>query len=150
MLAFRRLTACESPIEELMLTALLEAFNNFDDWKMPVVSASQFLAGDFPGHNIVLACQVPIGNYRVDFAMKVRGAEPPYQLIIECDGYDFHEKTRTQAARDKKRDRELQAKGLRVFRFTGSEIWRDPFGCAWEILSMVEWDLFNTLPDVAR
>jgi very-short-patch-repair endonuclease len=141
------MTTCESPIEELMLAALVEVFNNFDDWNMPVVSASEFLNTDFPGKNIILACQVPLGDYRVDFAMNVRGAQPPYWLVIECDGHDFHEKTKAQAARDKKRDRELQARGLRVFRFTGSEIWRAPHLCAIEILTMVERDLFDTLAD---
>ena len=29
------------------------------------------------------------------------------------------------AARDKKRDRAIQRKGLKIFRFTGSEIWRN-------------------------
>ncbi len=51
----------------------------------------------------------------------------PY--VIECDGHDFHERTKEQAQRDKKRDRELQAAGYKVFRFTGSEIWRSRGEC---------------------
>ncbi len=53
-------------------------------------------------------------------------------LILECDGHDFHEKTKEQAAKDKRRDRELQHLGYRVFRFTGSEIHNDAIACAIE------------------
>ena len=53
---------------------------------------------------------------------------------MECDGHDFHERTKAQAAHDKTRDRALQARGLKVLRYTGSEIWADPFGCALDVL----------------
>jgi very-short-patch-repair endonuclease len=55
-------------------------------------------------------------------------------LIIECDGHDFHEKTKHQAARDKQRDRLLQSIGYKVFRYTGSEIHRDAISCAEEVI----------------
>ncbi|MDQ3254286.1 MAG: endonuclease domain-containing protein [Acidobacteriota bacterium] len=53
-------------------------------------------------------------------------------LIVECDGHDFHEKRKEQAAKDKRRDRILQSLGYRVFRFTGSEIHNDAIACAIE------------------
>ena len=36
---------------------------------------------------------------------------------------------------DRRRDRVLQRKGLKVFRFTGQEIYRDARACAVEILA---------------
>ena len=33
---------------------------------------------------------------------------------MECDGHDFHERTKEQASSDKKRDRSLQAAGFLV------------------------------------
>lgn len=54
-------------------------------------------------------------------------------LIVECDGHDFHEKTKEQARRDKSRDRLAVVNGYDCFRFTGFEIWRNPLGCAKEI-----------------
>ena len=51
--------------------------------------------------------------------------EPFCLIAVECDGHEFHEKTKQQAARDKARDRD---------RFTGSEIWKDPGACADEVL----------------
>ncbi len=56
------------------------------------------------------------------------------RLVVECDGHDFHEKTKEQARKDKKRDRELQKLGFRLFRYTGSEVWADPIAVATEAL----------------
>ncbi len=59
-------------------------------------------------------------------------------LLVECDGHDFHEKTKEQAALDKGKDRQASIDGYDTFRFTGSEIWKDPMGCASQI---VDWAL---------
>ncbi len=45
---------------------------------------------------------------------------------MECDGHDFHERTKEQAQRDKARDRDLQMAGWQIARFTGAEIARSP------------------------
>lgn len=82
--------------------------------------------------------QAWIGNQRVDFLIKHRLAGKTFvKIIVECDGHDFHEKTKDQAARDKKRDRSFQMQGYKTFRFTGSEIYRDPFACAEEIAELI-------------
>lgn len=47
-------------------------------------------------------------------------------VVIELDGHDFHERTRQQATRDKKRDRSISLRGWQVARFTGSEVHRTP------------------------
>lgn len=75
----------------------------------------------------------PNGNYRLDFAVDPEGSK----IAIECDGHEFHERTKEQAARDKSRDRALQAAGWRVLRFTGSEIFADPGKCASEVRAIV-------------
>ncbi|MCL6443424.1 MAG: endonuclease domain-containing protein [Alicyclobacillus sp.] len=64
-----------------------------------------------------------IGRYTADFLV----TWGQYKFVIECDGHDFHEKTKEQAAHDKKRDREMTSMGYIVMRFTGSEIWNDPY-----------------------
>lgn len=80
--------------------------------------------------------QVSVLPYRVDFmvihAANLSGCAG---IVVECDGHDFHEKTKEQAVRDKARDRDLQERGYQVFRFTGSEIWSDPIACADQVLS---------------
>jgi len=74
--------------------------------------------------------QAKIGDYKVDFLMWFACGRTRGGIVVECDGHDFHEKTKQQAARDKKRDREIVAAGYPVMRFTGSEIFRDPVSCA--------------------
>lgn len=73
-----------------------------------------------------LGAQERIGPYRVDFVLEAYGVE----IIIEVDGHEFHEKTKEQAAHDKKRDRYMTQHGHTVLRFTGSEVWANPFKCA--------------------
>lgn len=84
---------------------------------------------------VLIAPQLKIGPYRVDFAVRyISGLDGAAGLVVECDGHAFHEKTKEQAARDKARDRFLAAAGYRVMRFTGSEIWADPIACAEQVL----------------
>jgi very-short-patch-repair endonuclease len=49
------------------------------------------------------------------------------RMVIECDGFDFHDRTRQQASRDRTRDRWLQSFGILVYRYTGGDIWADVF-----------------------
>ena len=95
-------------------------------------------SGDWPACFIIVQPQAVITPYRADFlAVALNANGPPHtwdwvQAVIECDGHDFHERTKEQAARDRSRDREMTAAGLHVLRFTGSEIWKDPLKCATE------------------
>ena len=79
----------------------------------------------------VLQPQVQVGNYRVDFMVD------GMMIVVECDGYDQH-KTKEQMAKDYKRERYLVSQGYTVIRFTGSEINKDPDGCAKELFEMIK------------
>jgi very-short-patch-repair endonuclease len=92
------------------------------------------------GEPISILPQVRIGRYRADFLVSMSFGEKQIQIVVECDGHDWHERTKIQASRDKRRDRTLQRKGYRVFRFTGSDIHRDVHGCAREVIAACfEW-----------
>lgn len=52
------------------------------------------------------------------------------KIIIECDGHEFHQKTKEQVARDNEREYNLKMQGYDVIRFSGSQIYNDPLGCA--------------------
>lgn len=73
--------------------------------------------------------QQKIGKYVVDFLC----FESDRKIVIECDGHEFHEKTKEQAQKDKERDRFLQINGYEVYRFTGSEIFNNPMKVYFEI-----------------
>lgn len=72
--------------------------------------------------------------YRSNFCIGNENVEWPIACIVECDGHDFHEKTKQQAARDKKRDRDFLSHNISTFRFTGSEINLNPSACAHEVI----------------
>ena len=81
-----------------------------------------------------IECQVDIAGFRVDF---VCGRGLPHQVVVECDGHDFHERTKEQATKDKARDRQLLALGFPVMRFTGTEIFMQPLVCALSVVAQV-------------
>jgi very-short-patch-repair endonuclease len=125
---------CESPIEEGLIRALI-ALRLVD---------RRIRLRDFPGGEIltdseaVVHAQYQVGEYRLDFAIEVRPpVGPPSWIGVECDGHEFHERTKEQAARDKSRDRSLTAQGFRMLRFTGSEIHRDNMACALQIHALI-------------
>lgn len=79
-----------------------------------------------------------------DFALLdpyMPNGQPPMAIAIELDGHDFHERTKEQATRDKRRDRALVAAGWSVLRFTGSEVIKSPSDVfdAWEEAAATEY-----------
>lgn len=49
-------------------------------------------------------------------------------VIVELDGHDYHERTKEQVIGRNQRDRDFQDKGYLVLHFSGTELYRDPFG----------------------
>lgn len=131
-----------SPIEEALSNALEKLFENFGGGGMryndsaPIEEIQKQLNGFNPPFLINVFREVGIGPYKVDFLISRRpgGHDLTKFCVIECDGHEFHERTKKQAEHDKKRDRFLQAEGFPVLRLTGSEIWRDPMKTAWGVL----------------
>lgn len=93
-----------------------------------------------PGYVPVFEQQM-ICDCRVDFFIPAPNGEG---LVIECDGHDFHERTKRQAKRDRSRDRAFQQAGYTVFRFTGSEIYNDAWECAGQIFDWYRARLLRT------
>lgn len=81
--------------------------------------------------DILLAPQYPIGRFRYDFALLVRG-QPA--IVIECDGKQFHS-TNAQIANDDLKNQFALDAGITVLRFTGSEIHRDSDRCVRAVIS---------------
>lgn len=133
-----------SPIETLMCFGLFCALDvcfgaNEEDWVIGVPRATEpihkpmwiFEEDKIPDcfmnfslkntqstETIRIKKQVNIGKYRVDFLIE----HPKFNIIIECDGYQWHEKTQAQTIYEKERDRFLIANGYTVFHFMGKEI----------------------------
>lgn len=120
---------CESPIEMLLLSALYYEAGSELIGRFASMSVRQPVLPLFK-----IRPQHPIGPYRVDIA--VIGEH--VRVVVECDGHEFHERTKEQAAKDKSRDRYLTAEEWLVLRFTGSEIHRNPLACAYEVVRLIE------------
>lgn len=122
------LDECETPIEKMLAIPLLKEIKN-----SKLHHLYKLIELD-PQRDVITAK----GKYRVDFIVSLIDSEKPALFFaIECDGHDFHEKTKEQARNDKSRERALQEKGYIVIRFTGSEIYDDADGCAKEVLSII-------------
>lgn len=148
--------ACESPIEVLLGVALCFSclpisFLEFNEKSEAGISrrmATPCLVRDgsaqakdiISDHGIWIFPQRKIENYRADFLVTFlhRGTGTTGKIVVEADGHDFHEKTKDQAARDKKRDRDMSGKSYRVMRFTGREIHKDAFSCAQEVMDLID------------
>jgi len=76
------------------------------------------------------------GEVRIDFVVE-RGANGLLPLAIEIDGHEFHEKTKEQAAHDRKRERSIVRAGYVVIRFTGHEVFRDTAACVSEVVELL-------------
>lgn len=130
----KHLECCRSPIEENMLRAM--AFHELAHQnRWPIINGLDFWTAN-PIARLVIDTQVSIDKYVVDFLVTHQGINR--SVVVECDGHDFHEKTKEQAAHDKKRDRELVLLGYTTLRFTGSEIHRDPWECATTVANVLE------------
>lgn len=141
-----------TPIECLFFTAFMAHMivTDFSDypfrWGKPNGTLAEAAAtiAQIEDTGIAIFPQCQLDKWRVDFLIGMNGAERVGKgvtkdgvgwLIVECDGHDFHERTKEQAAKDRARDREFQSAWFGVFRFTGSELYRDPYGKAGETLN---------------
>lgn len=125
----------ESPIERRFAGALFAVLSDYP-------AAAFFWPDDKAPHVEYLPngahffSQAQLAGYRIDFVVILKLQSGPRVFAIECDGHDFHERTKEQAASDRSRDRDLTARGITVIRFTGSEIWRDADRCVEELVNI--------------
>jgi very-short-patch-repair endonuclease len=122
-----KIKKCESPIEQIFCMHFIKAASNQG------LADSNFL-------RIIPQWSININgkNRRVDFMIQAQIKGNWYSVIVECDGHEYHERTKAQAAGDRKRDRALKSLGYTVLRFTGSEIYKNPHGCAIEVVEFMK------------
>lgn len=112
---------CDSPIESIfyMTLCLVNLDNGF-----PVSSIEKqkkiFANGNF---------------YIVDFYIEHHTGTT---VIVECDGHDFHEKTKEQVEYGNNRDYDLKTEGYDILHFTGSQIYNKPIQCCYKIINYLE------------
>jgi hypothetical protein len=60
-------------------------------------------------------------------------SKPDINIVVECDGFTHHS-TKEAFDRDRRRDRAFKMLGYDVFRFSGSEIYKDPVNAPYELV----------------
>lgn len=129
------LKRCDSPIERVMMAALMVS-----DYPgahvIPMVVHNPKIEAIFPDCECVLVPQFAFAKYRMDFGLVVRRDGRQLIIDIECDGADYHK----DKINDRARDDYLRSWGIPIFRFKGSEIYQYPFACADMVVShIIEW-----------
>jgi very-short-patch-repair endonuclease len=92
--------------------------------------------------SVKLSPQEPVatdeGSYRLDFQVKpATEGRATFVIGIELDGHEFHERTKEQVARDKKRERAIVRAGVTVLRFSGSEVFHNTRKCIAEVTDFI-------------
>lgn len=116
-----KILVSESPIETLLLKEIIKISEVAD---LNIETQKEFKVGN--------------NRYRGDIYISFNNQNSKNGVLIECDGHDYHERSKEQATKDKRRDRALIGLGILTMRFTGSEIWKSPSKCAKEIINTYE------------
>lgn len=113
---------CQSPIEEIFTVA-------FDIFLFMEGNKDDFYEGMFINNQqeIVVGKKKYYADFVINHDFSVEEKSKP--LVIECDGHDFHEKTKEQVIHDNERDLDLKKAGYDVIHFSGSQIYRNPAKC---------------------
>jgi hypothetical protein len=134
---------CESPIETLMAKALVYVTGQYPSWESGKdgerLGVWLKAPDGWTGAAMIPQLRVEtVGKrYRLDLALWATVSGVDRFVAVECDGHDFHDRTKEQASSDRARDRSLQSAGWIVARFTGRDIRRDPAACAREAWGML-------------
>lgn len=126
------LEECQSPIEKKLGFRLMT--------KLDVNYGGYFGGGINENFSIIPQEEVYYDKnkkYVIDFSIHYQDEYGSFKIAIECDGHEFHERTKEQAAKDRSRDRKLIKMGYIVLRFTGSEINNDVKSCEREVYSII-------------
>lgn len=106
---------CESPIEVMLGSRLATYRDKWESLSLPPIK---------------LVAQHKLSGFRYDFAIKT--GDGKLLLAIECDGKEFHSSP-DQQANDQAKNSAIWAADAAMFRFSGSEIFRDDNRCAADI-----------------
>ena len=135
------LNACGSPIERQFLMAIAAAGLR-DVGEIQTDGSGGTVIG-WDVDRLVIESQFKVLKYRVDFKITLidgyrTSAGLPHastSILVECDGHNWHDRTKQQAAADRKRSNAIVTSGHTLLRFTGSQIFKDAEACAVEVIT---------------
>lgn len=83
-----------------------------------------------------------IADFTFDLSVKNKNGDFIYpkckdiKYVIELDGYEYHS-SKKQVNSDYTREQDLQELGFRVVRFTGSQIYNEPYTCIEKLVKII-------------
>lgn len=86
---------------------------------------------------IFLDINSSVGKYRPDIIL----VSADKKIIFEIDGFAYHN-TQEQLTKDKQRERDLSLMGYKVYRFSGTEIYRNAQKIALEAIEIIKKEMF--------
>lgn len=123
---------CRSPIEKIFFVA----------FKIVENLRAEEIPDDYIGFHVLpqfdIVCDKHI--YYADFMIVLENLIDPnksYDLIVECDGHEFHERTKEQVKHDNERAYALKKHGEDILRFSGSQIYNEPIKCANDVFDYI-------------
>jgi very-short-patch-repair endonuclease len=123
----------DSPIEQILYcaikTVLRVNFIHDTPTQLPIGNGNYIIRG------VEIIPQKKIDNYRCDF--EITGFPEKTSVIVECDSQIYHERNEKERRYEKARDRFFVMNGYKVFHYTGSEIVKNAYKIAIEIISYV-------------
>lgn len=99
---------------------------------------------------LIIQPQHPVGPYRVDYFLWTIDRETravQKRAALECDSWQYDDRTPEGSTVEKQRDRYLQRQGILTLHYSGQEIVADPFLVAAEALATVDQTEFPILND---
>lgn len=124
---------CESPIEQLLAMAL----ENYRIINFQLFNPKIELLGYQKNEWVKANNQSYRVDFLFDFLFRFENLLVSYNLIVECDGFKYHQGNKEQIDKDYKRQNDLLANGYDIMRFTGAMINKSPDRCAMDIIKHV-------------
>ena len=114
---------CKSPIEKIFIFAYEIVICNVG---FPISEVFCL----YPQEKIEVINHSYIADFLFDTSYVKAMFDHEFKLVIECDGHEFHEKTKEQVEKRNLRDMDLKMAGYDILHFSGSQIYQDPIKCA--------------------
>lgn len=126
---------CESPIEAMLLPWLLVEDYGPRLITFPARGFNHRIEDAPPPGDVIVAPQLALVRYRVDFAVMARLGRKTKIVLVECDGENFH-----GAMRDRRRDTCLSGLGFETIRASGADIYARPRNVSARVAALLqEW-----------
>lgn len=117
----------KSPIEQIFITAFQIYCNQKEKQQIYLFPQKEII---YNGKKYYLDFEFNADDLMTKNFFNKNIKNKKFKLAIECDGYNFHKKTKKQVQYDNEREFDLKMAGYDVLRFSGSQIYNNPLKCA--------------------